>query len=97
MLSPPPPAPEYEVVAEGAGLFILIVAFILILLAFIVHPVQTASILGRMFLPLVSWIWNLISGIGTLVWAFIQGIPRMIAGAATSAGSYLYNNTIGRL
>lgn len=97
MLAPPKPKPEYEVVAEGAGLFILIFGVILVILAFIVFPEQSASYLSNMVLSFVNWAWDIISGISTLVWSFIQGIPHMITGAVSGAGNWIYNHTIGAL
>ncbi len=97
VLANPAPKTSASLEEEGSLYFFLFIIAFIALLGMIFYPKQFAALVGQtigsMFSPAVA----VAEGIITFITNLVSAAWNHVTGAITGAGSYLYNNTIGRL
>lgn len=95
-----PKAASLTDVEDGVYIFLFIIGAVIIL-GIIFYPAQIGSIFSGLFSSFLAPALAFIGGIANFVWSLVQGVLGLVGkaatGAATGAGTFIWNHTIGAL
>ena len=97
VLADPAPKTSASLEAEGSLYFFLFIIALVAILGMIFDPRQFAAIVGQTLGSVFSPVVAVAQGMITFITNLVSAAWNHITGAITGAGSYLYNNTIGKL
>jgi hypothetical protein len=91
-----PKAASLTDVEDGGYIFLFIIGAVIIL-GIVFYPAQIGSIFSGLFSSFLAPAVAFIGGIANFVWSLVQGVLGLVGKAATGAGTFVWNHTIGAL